>query len=99
MSFRVLYKQSAARQIQRERAWLAANRGHGPAGVFEEELDHARELLEECPEMGAPSRWSKDERCVFLRRSRFHVFYRLYREDERIVVMRLLHEKQRPRKL
>jgi plasmid stabilization system protein ParE len=64
------------------------------ADDFEAELNHALDLLEGCPEMGAPSRWSKDERAVFLRRSRFHVFY--YLEADRIVIVGLRHEKQRP---
>ncbi len=76
----ILFKQSAARQIQRERAWLMEHRGRERADDFEAELAHTLDLLEAFPAMGPPSRWSADERHVFLLRSRYHVFYRLHVE-------------------
>jgi plasmid stabilization system protein ParE len=48
--------------------------------------------------MGAPSRRGGGERAVFLQRSRFHVFYKVYEETNRIRVVRIRHEKQRPLK-
>ena len=98
MSYAILFKKSAAQQIQQERAWLITNRGRSAADTFEDELAHALDLLEECPAMGAPSPWSEDERRVFLRGSRHHLYYRLYPEGERILIVRIRHEKQGPLK-
>jgi plasmid stabilization system protein ParE len=85
----------AARQVQRERVWLIDNLSVERADAFEAELRHALELLAECPEMGAPSRWGKDERAVFLRRSRFHVFYLVNHGRQEIRVTRIRHEARR----
>jgi plasmid stabilization system protein ParE len=93
---RVILQAVAARQVQRERAWLIEHRGRERADAFEEELRHALDLLAECPKIGDPSPRSPRERHWFLLRSRYHVFYRLFEEAEVIRVVRLRHEKQGP---
>ena len=93
---RVILDPVVARQIQRERVWLIDHRGRERADAFEDELRRALDLLADFPEMGPPSPWSADERRILLRQSRFHIYYRLYRQDEELWVVRLRHEKQRP---
>ena len=96
MTLPVSLSLAAARRVQRERAWLSNNVGLERADDFEHELRHALDLLGEHPQMGNPSPDNEDERHWFLRRSRFHVYYRVYPDEIRVV--RLRHEKQRPLK-
>lgn len=96
MSFAIIFTKRAGREIQRERAWLITNRSRVAADAFEDELAHALDLLEECPAMGAPSPWSEEERRVFLLGCRYHIYYRLYSDEARILIVRIRHEKQGP---
>jgi plasmid stabilization system protein ParE len=95
MSYAIVTAPAFARQVQAQRAWLYNHRGRERADTFEAELRHALELLAEHPEMGNPVAGT-DRRHWFLRRSRFHIYYRVRHEKKAIVLARLRHEKQRP---
>jgi plasmid stabilization system protein ParE len=97
MSYAIRFDPGAALQVQRERAWLYANRGRERADAFEAELDHWLDLLAEHPRMGNPIPHGR--RHFFLMQSRFHMYYRVLDETQEILVLRLRHEKQRPLKL
>ena len=92
--YAISFSARAARQVQKERAWLHDQRGSPAANAFEAELRHRLDLVSENPEMGHPSDESPDERCTFLWKSRFHVFYVVNHRREAVRVVRLRHERQ-----
>ena len=93
MTFAVVLSTRFAREVTRERAWLYDHRGRQRADAFEAELAHFLDLVASCPEMGNPV---GDERHWYLRRSRFHVYYRTSREKGTVVLHRLRHAAQGP---
>lgn len=96
--YSVAFSARAARQTQRERTWLHNHLGAVAADAFEAELRHALELIAACPAMGDASPEAENDRHWFLRRSCFHVFYRVLPKKEAVLVFRIRHQAQRPLK-
>ena len=92
----VAFTARATRQTRRALAWWAENR---PAalGLLEQELRNVLALVAATPTLGALARDTrvKDVRRVLLRRSRYHVYYRVDSAGMRLEVLALWHTSRR----
>jgi plasmid stabilization system protein ParE len=77
----------AARQVDEARAWLLANVGAWRAELLDQELGAALRLLETCPEMYALAPGSKNVRRLRLKRSGYHVYYRVVHRRRHVHVV------------
>jgi plasmid stabilization system protein ParE len=84
----------AERQIRVAQRWWLQNRDKAPE-AFEEDIDHARELLQDFPNAGKPVRirigWV---RRLTLERIRYYLYYRV--ETHRVYLLSLWHTSRRP---
>lgn len=90
MNWRVIIRPKAEADLQNARSWYESQR----TGLGDELLDevcHAVHLLESDPER-RPF-YYRDFRRLLTRRFPYKLFYRV--EDDRVIVFRILHAKQR----
>jgi plasmid stabilization system protein ParE len=87
----------AIEEVVRIAAWWSKHRPQAPR-LFLVELDAALALLARQPESGprVKARGRSRLRCITLRRSGYVVFYELFVETRRVVVVRARHGRRRP---
>ena len=78
----------AERHIQAIASWWAANREAAPT-LFKEELGGAFRLISGAPEAGKPYRLSPLDgvRRILLRRTRYHIYYRVEVDEVRVLAV------------
>jgi plasmid stabilization system protein ParE len=96
--YTVIIEPDAARDFDAVGDWLRRNRGAARAAVFEDEFARGLRLLEDFPFLYAVMEGSEDVHRMRLKKSRYHVFYRVLPEAKRISVLRVRHEARRPLK-
>jgi plasmid stabilization system protein ParE len=99
MAFAVLFSERASREIDEARAWLLKHQGPARVAQLDDDLARALRLLEVFPEMTALARGSTTVRRTLLAQCRYHVYYRVFREAEQIMVICLWHEARRSPRL
>jgi plasmid stabilization system protein ParE len=74
----VVFQRRATREIQEIDAWWRKNRPSSP-DLFVTELDHMLTVVALMPTLGAPARSERvrDVRRALLRRTSYHVYYRV----------------------
>ncbi|MEP7126393.1 MAG: type II toxin-antitoxin system RelE/ParE family toxin [Byssovorax sp.] len=99
MAFAVLFKERASREIDEARAWLLKHQGPARVAQLDDDLARSLHLLEAFPEMAALVPGSKTVRRTLLERCRYHVYYRVFREAEQIMVICFWHKARRSPRL
>jgi plasmid stabilization system protein ParE len=97
-AYAIIIEQDAARDIDQARDWIRRNRGAALAAQLDDELARGLRLIEAFPLMYAVIEGSDDVHRLRLKRSRYHVFYRVFPEAQRISVLHVRHEARRPLK-
>lgn len=90
MIYRVEVSQDAREQIAEMTRWWGENLP-AKAEVFETELLRAEALLSRHPEAGAPYSRRAGVRRTLLRRTQIYLYYRLFPEERRVVVVAARH--------
>ena len=85
MTYRVVVTETAARHLHQVLSWLSDNHPRGYR-VFESELRKALHRLAIVPFSGAPYPHRPGTRRLLLRRSQYHLYYRVDSENERVEV-------------
>ena len=96
----IVFTARAMKQTQAAVVWWRRNRPLAP-GLLEEELRKVLALIAESSTVGANARDQrlKGLRRVFLRRSRYYVFYQVSSGGQQIEVVALWHGKRRQPRL
>jgi len=85
----------ATLQIDRARSWWFEHRDKAPL-AFDDDLDELIERLEDQPRLvGRPVEQRSPVRRVYLRRIRYHVFFRIADDDAFVDVVALWHGSRR----
>jgi len=99
----IVFTAKASREIDDARAWLDQHRSVERADEMADDLAKALDRISLLPETGARvwigSSWSKTLRRVLLRRSGYHLYYRVRPKAAQIVVLSVWHEKRQPPRL
>lgn len=99
MTFAVLLKERARREVEEVRAFLGAAR----ARAFDDKLAQILERLEAHPKLGGPAflggRWSKSVRKLIVGRTGYLLFYRVRERAALVEVLSIWHERRRPPRL
>jgi plasmid stabilization system protein ParE len=94
MTFAIIFDANATREWEEARSWIAEHLGAYRAALLDDELARTFTLLEACPKMYPLAPASKTLRRLLLKRSGYHVYYRVFSRKKQIVVMRLWHAKR-----
>jgi plasmid stabilization system protein ParE len=87
----------AERQIRAARRWWLQNRAKAPE-AFDEEIDRAREFLQDVPYAGKPIRTRHGPaRRLTIERIRYYLYYRI--QSDRVRLLSLWHTSRRPPRL
>ena len=88
----------ASNDLERVTRWWLAHNGASPVELFDE-LDATLRLLERMPEAGAEYATSYGRRVfrILLRKSQFHVYYRLDPGVVRVMTIRSVRRERGPR--
>jgi plasmid stabilization system protein ParE len=99
----ILFTARASREMDDARSWLEKHRGSERVEEMADELAKALDRLAILPEMGARvwtgSSWSKTLRRLLLRRSGYHLYYRVQPKAAQVVVLAVWHERRKRPKL
>ena len=92
----VAFTARAARQTRRALTWWRENRPASP-GLLEQELRSVLALVASAPTLGAVARDArvKDVRRVLLRRTRYHLYYRIDASGAGLEVLAVWHASRR----
>jgi plasmid stabilization system protein ParE len=92
----VAFTARATNQTRRALAWWRENRPAAP-DLLEQELRSVLALVAAAPSLGAVARDPRieDVRRVLLRRTRYHVYYRVDAAAERLDVLAVWHSNRR----
>jgi plasmid stabilization system protein ParE len=99
MTFAVLFRSRAARELEEIRAWL----GLASAVRFDDALAQALVRLEAHPHIGPPAllrgRWSRSVRNLIVGETGYRLFYRVNVQARVVEVLSIWHERRRPPRL
>ena len=87
----------ATRQIEEALAWWRENRGAAPR-LLDEELRGVLAVVAAAPTLGALARDARlpGVRRILLRRTRYHVYYRVEATSGRLEILALWHARRQP---
>lgn len=82
----------ADQQLRQSASWWRANRPKAP-GAIREEFARAVQVLAEQPHIGAQARSDRvpEARRLFLRRIRYHVYYRILEDTRTVQILAFWH--------
>lgn len=95
MTFAVLFRGRAKRELGEARAWLGSAR----SVAFDDALARALVLLEAHPRIGPPAfvrgRWSRTVHKLIVGETGYLLFYRVHERSQVVEVLSLWHQRRR----